>query len=223
MDRLPDILNSVPYLLGGTVLTILLTVISLSVGFVIALPLALFRVYGGRAISSLASTYSTVLRGLPSIVILFVLYYGLAAWVSMPPFLAGCLSLGVCSSAYQMELLRGAIQSVSTGQMLAARAIGMTRLQAIANIALPQALRFAIPPWSNEASIVLKDSSLVYSVGLAELLRRSQQVAARTYQPFLVYSLCAAIYFALTFVTNRGLDWLERRLRLPAPADFHQA
>lgn len=102
---------------------------------------------------------------------------------------------------------------------MAARALGMSQLQAIIHIILPQALRLAIPSWSNEAAVVLKDSSLVYAVGLAELLRRSQQVAARTYQSFIVYSLCALIYFAMTFLANRGLDHAERALRLPTPLE----
>lgn len=202
-------------------MTVLITVIALFVGFVIGLPLALMRVYGSPWAERIAKIYSTVLRGLPSIVVLFIIYYALASLINLPPFLAGCVALGVCSSAYQMELLRGAIQSIGFGQMMAARALGMTRLQAIRYVILPQALRVAIPAWSNEAAVVLKDSSLVYAVGLAELLRRSQQVAARTYQPFLVYTLCAAIYFLLTFLTNRGLDLLERRLQIPAASQIH--
>ncbi|MBN1486557.1 MAG: amino acid ABC transporter permease [Anaerolineae bacterium] len=221
MDKLPDIINSIPYLLQGALLTIAVTVLSLLTGFVIGLPLALMRVYGGKFSAKFAATYSTVMRGLPSLVVLFILFYGMAAFISLPAFVAGCIALGFCSSAYQMELLRGAIQSVGAGQMMAARALGMSRLQAIMSIILPQALRLAIPSWSNEAAVVLKDSSLIYSVGLAELLRRSQQVAARTYQSFIVYSICALIYFLLTFVTNRGLDHAERVFRLPTPLEEH--
>lgn len=219
MDKLPDIINSLPYLLQGALLSIAITILALVSGFLIGLPLALLRVYGNRAAATFAQAYSVVLRGLPSLVVLFILFYGISSVVKIPPFLAGCIALGFCSSAYQMELLRGAIQSVGPGQMTAARALGMSRTQAITAIVLPQALRLAIPSWSNEAAIVVKDSSLVYAVGLAELLRRSQQVAARTYQSFIVYSLCALIYFAMTFATNRGLDHAERVLRLPTPLE----
>jgi polar amino acid transport system permease protein len=104
--------------------------------------------------------------------------------------------------------------SVPPGQMLAARAIGMSRIGSIRYIILPQAIRLAIPPWSNEAAIVLKDSSLVYVIGVAEILRRAEYVSARTLQPFLAFGAAALIYFSLTFLTNRGLDWLERRYRL---------
>ena len=98
--------------------------------------------------------------------------------------------------------------------LMAARALGMSRLKAIRYIILPQAIRLAIPPWSNEAAIVLKDSSLVYVIGVVEILRRAEYVSARTLQPFLAFGAAALIYFTLTFLTNRGLDWLERRYKL---------
>ena len=99
--------------------------------------------------------------------------------------------------------------------MMAARSIGMSQLKAIWHVILPQAFRNAIPPWSNEAAIVIKDSSLVYILGVPEILRQAQYYSARTYQPFLAYLTVAAIYFLLTFTTNRGLDLLERKIRIP--------
>ncbi len=215
MDKLNQILDSLPYLLEGAVYTVAITAVALATGFIVGLVLALVRVYGSKPLSRLAAGYSAILRGLPPLVVLFILYYALATLVNLPPFLAGCVALGFASSAYQMELLRGAIQSVAPGQFLAARALGMTQMQAISHVVLPQALRLAIPSWSNEAAVVLKDTSLVYAVGLSELLRRAQQVAARTYQPFMVYMLAAVIYFFLTFITNRTLDRIERVYRLP--------
>lgn len=100
--------------------------------------------------------------------------------------------------------------------MMAARAIGMTRIKAIRHILLPQALRLAIPPWSNEAAIILKDSSLVYALGVPEVLRRAQQLSASTHQPFLAYGTAAIIYFILVFITNRLLDLLAKRTRIPS-------
>jgi len=149
-------------------------------------------------------------------VLLFILYFILNGnWLNLSPFWAGSLSLGIISSAYQMEILRGALLSVSGAQMTAARAIGMSRLKAIRYIILPQALRIAIPPWSNEASIVLKDSSLVYALGVPEILRRAQQLSASSQQPFLAYGTAALIYFVLVFATNRALDYLSARSKLP--------
>jgi len=209
------ILQALPYLIEGTFYTIGVTIIALIVGFVTGLLLALMRVYGTPVARWISAAYIVVLRGFPSLVVLFIVYFILAGAIDLDPFLAGCVALGVCSSAYQAEIFRGAIQGVAPGQMIAARALGMTSVQAIVNVVLPQALRNAIAAWSNEAAVVVKDSSLVYAVGLAELLRRAQQVSARLYAPLLVYTVTALLYFLLTFATNRLLCRIEEKLRIP--------
>ena len=214
MELLQDLLLLFRYLLLGTGVTLGVTAIALTTGFVLGILLATARVYGGRFLRSFAALYSLVIRAVPVIVVIFILYFVIARIVDLSPFLSGSIALGIASSAYQSEVFRGAMGSVPSGQMLAARAIGMSRISAIRNIILPQAIRLAIPPWSNEAAIVLKDSSLVYVIGVAEILRRAEYVSARTLQPFLAFGAAALIYFVLTFLTNRGLDWLERRYRM---------
>jgi len=203
------------YILAGTAVTIAVTLIALPMGLIIGLLFALVHIYGGKLLTSMMTVYSTVMRGIPPIVLLFILYFIIAGSINISPFWAGSISLGIVSSAYQMEILRGALLSVSSGQMMAASAVGMTRRQAIQNVILPQALRIAIPPWSNEASIVLKDSSLVFALGVPEILRRAQQLSATTQQPFLAFGSAALIYFILVFTTNRLLDLLDRRTRIP--------
>jgi polar amino acid transport system permease protein len=203
------------YIAEGTAITIAVTLVALPLGLIVGLVMALLHVYGGRAVSWLVTLYSVAMRGVPPIVLLFILYFVFSGTINLTPFWAGSLSLGIISSAYQAEILRGAILSVSGGQMLAGRAIGLSRMQAIRYVILPQALRLAIPPWSNEASIVLKDSSLVYAIGVAEILRRAQQLSASTQEPFLAFGAAALIYFVLVFTTNRLLDLLERRTRIP--------
>lgn len=205
----------VRFIAEGTFVTLGVTLVALPLGLVLGLLLALVYVYGGKWPGRAVALYSTLMRGVPPIVLLFVLYFSVSGAIDLNAFWAGSISLGVVSSAYQLEILRGAILSVSGGQMMAARAIGMSRWKAIQYIILPQALRLAIPPWSNEASIVLKDSSLVYALGVSEILRRAQQLSATTQQPFLAYGVAALIYFILVFSANRLLDWLERRTRLP--------
>lgn len=207
--------RALPYMLGGIGYTVLITLIALAVGFLIGTPIALVRIYGSKLAQLLAAGYTVVLRGFPSLVVLFIAYYVLAAAVNLPPFLAGCAALGICSSAYQAEIFRGAVQGVSSGQMMAARALGMSQGQAILSIILPQALRNAIPGWSNEAAVVVKDSSLVYAVGLAELMRRAQQINGTLHAPLLIFSATGLFYFVLTFGTNRLLGWVERRTRIP--------
>lgn len=207
--------NFFSYIVQGTAITIAVTLIALPFGLILGLLMALVHTYGGKVLNRVAAAYSLLLRGVPPIVLLFILYFIISGAINLSPFWAGSLSLGVVSSAYQMEILRGALLAVGGGQMTAARAVGMSRLQAIQSIILPQALRLAIPPWSNEASIVLKDSSLVYALGVPEILRRAQQLSATTQQPFLAYGTAALIYFVLVFAVNRGLDYLSERTKLP--------
>jgi polar amino acid transport system permease protein len=203
------------YILLGTIVTIGVTMVALPFGLVIGLLMALLHTYGGRFLNRVAAAYSILLRGVPPIVLLFILFFVLSGSIDLSSFWAGSLSLGIVSSAYQMEIFRGALLAVGSGQMTAARAVGMSRMQSIRYIVLPQALRIAIPAWSNEASIVLKDSSLVYALGVTEILRRAQQLSATTQQPFLAYGAAALIYFVLVFATNRGLDYLSARTKLP--------
>lgn len=205
----------IPYILRGLNITLKVTAVALGLGLLFGTLLAILRVYGGKVISGTIAVYIGVVRALPHILLLLIFYFMIARVVNLTPFWAGSLSLAIVSSAYQAEIIRGAILSVPVGQMMAARSIGMTRLQAIWHVIIPQAFRHAIPPWSNEAAIVIKDSSLVYILGVPEILRQAQYYSARTYQPFTAYLTVGAIYFLLTFITNRGLDALEKRLRIP--------
>ena len=208
--------NFFTYIAQGTAITVAVTLVALPLGLILGLCMALVHTYGGTILGRMAAAFSLLLRGVPHIVLLFILYFVLSGkYINLSPFWAGSMSLGIVSSAYQMEILRGALLAVGGGQMVAARAIGMSRLQSIRYIILPQALRLAIPPWSNEASIVLKDSSLVYALGVPEILRRAQQLSATTQQPFLAYGTAALIYFVLVFATNRALDYLSERTKLP--------
>lgn len=207
--------NFFSYIVQGTAITLGVTLVALPFGLVIGLLMALVHTYGGKILNRLAAAYSLLMRGVPPIVLLFILYFILSGTINLSPFWAGSFSLGIVSSAYQMEILRGALLAVGGGQMTAARALGMSRMQSIQYIILPQALRLAIPPWSNEVSIVLKDSSLVYALGVPEILRRAQQLSATTQQPFLAYGTAALIYFVLVFATNRALDSFSARTKLP--------
>ncbi len=211
-----DIGKFLQYIASGTAYTLGVVCVALPAGLIFGVIFAIIFVYGGKLLGPFMQFYSTVMRGIPPVVLLFILYFIMSGNINLSPFWAGSISLGIISSAYQMEIVRGAIQSVSGGQMMAARAIGMSKMQAIRYIILPQTLRLAIPPWSNEAAIVIKDSSLVYALGVPEILRRAQLISASTQQPFLAYITAAVIYFLLVFITNRLLDRLENRLRIPS-------
>ena len=140
-----------PGLLKGAVVTLELTVCSISLGFILGVALALGRLYGKRPVSLFCTGYIEFFRGTPLLVQLLILYYGLPPYgIRLSSFVAGILGLGLNSAAYQAEYFRGAIQSVSQGEIMAARAIGMSRFKAIVNIILPQMFRIVIPSWSNE-------------------------------------------------------------------------
>ena len=206
----------ISYIASGTVYTVGVTLIALPSGLLIGTILALLYVYGGKAAARVMNLYSTVFRGIPPLVLLFILFFAVTRGINLSAFWAGSLSLGIVSSAYQMEIVRGALLSVSGDQLMAARAIGMSRLQSIRYVVLPQADRLAIPPWSNEAAIVIKDSSLVYALGVPEILRRAQLIGASSQRYLLAYLSAAVIYFLLVFGTTRLLAVLEKKLTIPS-------
>ncbi len=214
MGELENVISLFGYLLQGAGVTLSVTAIALGGGFLLGTLMAVLRVYGGPALSRVAAAYSMIVRGVPVVTVIFVLYFVIASIIDLSPFLSGALALGFASGAYQSEIFRGAILSVPPGQMIAARAIGMSRLKAILYIILPQAIRLAIPSWSNEVTLVLKDSTLVYVIGVPEVLRRAQYVSASTLQSFLAYGAAAAIFLVLTFTATRALEVVEQRYRI---------
>ncbi|MDI3495856.1 MAG: polar amino acid transport system permease protein [Pseudothermotoga sp.] len=145
-----------------------------------------------------------------------LIFYGLPEiGIRLDPFLACVLGLGLRSSAYQSQIFRGAILSVGKGQTLAAMSIGMTKIQIFRYIVFPQALRFSIAPWTNELTIVLKDSSMAYALGVVELLRQGSYIISTTYEPMVIFITCAVIYLIMTLLANRVMMFLERKLQVP--------
>ncbi|MBS3737094.1 amino acid ABC transporter permease [Candidatus Bipolaricaulota bacterium] len=205
-----------PTLLQGTIVTLELTFFSLLLGFLIGLPLAVGQVYGQKVVTSMISFYERVVRSVPLLVILMLVFYGLP-WIglNLPPFLAAVIGIGVRSSAYQSQIFRGAIQSIKSGQLLAARSIGLSRVQAIRYITIPQALRRSIPPWANEFTIVLKDTPLAYALGVVELLREGRYIIYSTFKPMVVFISAALIYFVLTRFGNSILEYVDKKLKIP--------
>lgn len=206
----------ISYIAQGTIYTVGVTLIALPAGLLIGTILALLYVYGGKVTGRLMNLYSTIFRGIPPLVLLFILFFAVSKGINLSAFWAGSLSLGIVSSAYQMEIVRGALLAVSGDQMKAARAIGLSRLQAIRYVVLPQAVRLAIPPWSNEAAIIIKDSSLVYALGVPEILRRAQLIGASSQKYLVAYLSAAIIYFLLVSLTTRLLNRLENKLSIPS-------
>ena len=161
--------------------------------------------------------YVELFRGTPMIVQAVFIYYGLLQvfGIKMGMWQAGFFIVSINTGAYMAETVRGGIVSIDPGQTEGAKAIGMNHWQTMIHVILPQALRRALPSWANEAAGVIKASSLVYIIGVVEIMRLVQYEIARSRQPFAVYIAVALIYFACTYLTNFALRKVERRLAIP--------
>lgn len=200
----------------GTVITVQITLAGLLLGFLIGLPAALIRVYGAPWLRWIAVLYIELFRGTPVLVQLFIVYFGLPdLGITLSRLTAAYIAMGLNSGAYQAEYFRGAIQAIGSGQMRAARAIGMSRGKAIRYIVLPQALRLVIPAWSNEPVALMKTSAVAFLIAVPDLMGQGKIIAARTYDPITSYLAVAIIYVALVALLMLALQWLERRLRIP--------
>ncbi len=210
------LIESLPAFGQGLLITLQLTGVGLGMGFVLGLAAALGRLYGNRWVKALAIGYIELFRGTPLLAQLFLIYYGLPGLgITLSRMLSAYLALGMNSGAYQAEYLRGAIQSIGDGQMMAGRAIGLSRARTIWHIILPQALRLVIPSWSNEPISLLKSTAIAFLIAVPDLMTRAKAIAARTYDPIGTYLAVAVVYLGVVFILNEGLKWLERRARIP--------
>jgi polar amino acid transport system permease protein len=206
----------VPKLAEGLPLTLEITFTCIAIGIVLGVLLALARVYGNRLLRLLTGGYIQFFRGTPLLVQLFIVYFGLPNWgIKLSAFVSGIVALGLNTAAYQAEYFRGAIQAVRGGQMLAARSLGMSLPQAIRHVILPQAFRLVLPSWSNEFILMLKYSSIVFTVTLLDLMGQGKRLASRNFKYFEVFIVVALFYLALVFVVSQALRLIERRVRIP--------
>ena len=211
----------------GVVVTVLLTATSLTLGFALGFPAGTIEVYGEGVVADAVSTAGVLLRGTPIVVLIVLFFFGLpiprlgtvpVVDMKLNAFVAATLALGLRSAAYQGQVFRGSIQSISEGQLEAARSVGMTKLQAIQHVVFPQAVRRSLPGFQNEFTIVLKDTSVAFAIGLAELLTRAERLYLQPGRDTAVIEVIitiSAIYFVLTFTTNRTLDYIHSRYAIP--------
>jgi polar amino acid transport system permease protein len=210
-----------PRLLRATVITLELTAIGIGSGFVLGLLLALTRVYANRVLSGIANVYIQFFRGTPLVVQALAIYYGFPPYLKtlgiepFSPLVAACIALGLNSAAYQAEYFRGAIQAISSGQMQAARSMGMSKMQAVRSVILPQALRIVLPSWSNELIYTIQYSSVAYFLTLEELTFASMKIAAKYGRAFESYATAGVIYVVIVLLVSRLLAHAESRLRIP--------
>ena len=216
VDFFQFFLNSLPDLLKGLSNTLILTFISITAGFFIGLTLALGRVYGNKIITVFCIGYIELIRGTPLLVQLFIIYFGLpSVGVIFTPMQAALIGLSINSGAYQAEYLRGSLQSIESGQMIAARSLGMNRRKSIQHIILPQALRISIPAWSNEFIYLLQYSSIAYIITVAELTAEGKFIAAPTFRYLEVFTIIAIIYLVITIISSEIFDRIAKHLSIP--------
>lgn len=202
--------------MDGLIITISLTILSLILGSVFGIGLAMGRSYGKWPLAYCIIIYEKVFRGIPLLVMLFIIYFGLSQFgLNLDPFSSAVLGLGLRSAAYQAQIYRSAINSIPDGQMISALSIGMSKLKALRYIIIPQVLRLSIPGWSNELTIVLKDTSIAFSIGVIELMRQGGYIYSLNYELVLpTLLLIALIYLIIVISINKGLSYLEKKYKI---------
>ena len=223
----PQLALAVEYLpafASGAYFTLILTIVSILLGLVLAIPLSVARVYGHYS-SYLSLSFTELLRGTPLVAQLFVLYYGFnlsqyfrgvgggfvpneALWVAL-------IGFTINSAAYQAEYIRTALQSVDPNQLVAARSIGLDQLNGIRYVVLPQGLRYAIPGWSNELVYLIKYSSLATFIAVPELFNMAEDIANTNYKYTLVFGLVALVYLAIVLSATQAMEAFEEYVRIP--------
>ena len=207
--------NSFPVLLVGALVTIKITAISVALGVVIGLVVGVARISQVKPLRLLAMAYIDFLRGTPLLVQIFLIYFALpvVSGQRVDPFFAAITACSINSGAYVAEIFRSGIQSIDKGQMEAGRSLGMTWMQTMRHVILPQAVKRVIPQIGNEFIALLKDSSLVSVIGFEELTRSGQLIIARTYGSLEIWPCVAIICLVMTLSISQLVAYLERRFR----------
>jgi histidine transport system permease protein len=218
-----------PQIFAGTVTTVELSVLSLAVSFLLGLLGASAKLSKNRVLRGVATVYTTLIRGVPDLVLMLLIFYSLQIWINdltdyldniqntydfelqLDPFTSGVITLGFIYGAYFTETFRGAFMAVPKGQMEAARSFGMRPLKAFRRILFPQMMRYALPGLGNNWQVILKATALVSLIGLTDVIKASQNAGEGTFRTFYFMSIAGLVYLALTTVSNGVLMLLQRK------------
>ena len=201
-----------PLLDSALIVTIPLTIISFIFGLILAILTAVVRLSNIKVVKQLFSLYVWIFRGTPLLVQLFIIYFGLPSiGIRLDAWTASIIALSLNTGAYASEAIRSAILSIDVGQWDAATSLGMSRWMILRRIIAPQAMRVALPPLSNSLISLVKDTSLASSITLLEMFMTSQRIAARTFEPLLMYSVVALYYLVLSTLLTFLQQYLEKR------------
>lgn len=209
-----------PQLLLGAVLTILVAVAALVIGTVFGIAGALCKLSRFRVLRCLAWLYTTIIRGVPDLLVLFIIFFGgtvtlsaiFGRYVEINAFWSGAFALAIVFGAYATEIFRGSILAVPHGQSEAAQALGLHGAQSFFLIVLPQAMRIALPAYGNQLLVLTKQTSLISIVGLEELMRKGKLAVGATDEPFTFYATVAVIYLCMTTTITILLRRAENRV-----------
>ena len=208
-----DILSQ---LAQGIFYTVLVTLVCSLTGLLVGLTLSCLRRLNTAWLTYVIDVYTYVFRGVPVLVLLFIVYFGLPGiGFKVPPLMAMALSLGLVASAYLAEVFRGAFNSVDPAEVIAAQAMGMTRIQVLRFIEIPQMLRFSVPGMVNEFTSVLKYSPFAYTVGIPEITKQAMTITSTTLRGIEVYLAVGILYFVIYRICLLGVQLLSKRYLIP--------
>lgn len=201
----------------GVSYTVLVTLVCSATGLSVGLFVSCLRRLDLPLLNVVIDSYTYIFRGIPVLVLLFMVYFGLPGiGFKVPPLMAMALSLGLVASAYLAEVFRGAFNSVDPAEILAAEAMGMSRIQVLFNIEIPQMLRFSVPGMVNEFTTVLKYSPFAYTVGIPEITKQAMNLTATTLQGIEIYFVVGVLYFAIYRICLIGVQVLSKRFEIPS-------
>jgi len=212
-----------PLILKGMLLTIEVALLSLLIAVILGMLTASARLYGGRVSRLIATTYTTVIRGIPDLVLMMLIFFGGQIlvnnigekmdwdYIDIDPFIAGTITIGFIFGAYMSETFRGAIMAVSKGQIEAGHAYGMTGIQVFLHITFPAMIRHALPGFFNNWLVLVKTTALVSVIGLEDMVFNAKIAGDTLRQPFTFYVLVGGLFLLITAISELGMKWLERR------------
>ena len=208
----------------ATLMTIAVAITAMVIGFFFALIFTPLKLSKNKFLNLIANTYTTIIRGVPELLVIYLFFFGGSAavmfvasifgygeYIEINAFITGAFSIGIISGAYSTEVFRGAIQSIDKGQFEAANVLGLGKFGKFFKVILPQTLRLALPNLSNVWQITLKDTSLISVTGLVEIMRQSYVAAGSTRDPLFFYSFAAVLYLLLTFLSMKLINKLEAK------------
>lgn len=207
--------SSVPILMEGALITIELTILTVFFGTIIGIIGALFKTSKYKILRYIVGFYTWIIRGTPMLLQIFIIYFGLPSiGIEMQPMTAGILALSINCGAYMTEIIRGGIQSIDKGQFEAAKTLGLTYSQTMLHIIIPQTMRIILPSIGNEFITINKDTSIVSTITLVELMRNAQVIASSTFRAMDAYLLAGIFYLMMTTVLTLIFSKIEKKLAI---------